>query len=542
MRTFRSHAAALLLMLPLAPLYGQTKAGTDSKSITPASAPVPISIVVFSDFECPYSAQLFFVLEKLQAKYSNQLHITYKQSPLPIHPDSPLAHKAALAAGRQGRFDAMAQLLYTNQKPQDLSTLSSFANQLHLDVARFRRDLNSSSVAAELAEDMEESRAFAVNQTPMLFLNGKSLIGYQSEETLAALIDSSTAQNAGAGAAPAVSQAEPLDPTLLAEIQATPIASKGAKDAPLTIIEFTDFQCPFCRAAVAPIEQLMATRSREVRWIVHAFPLDFHPDSELATEAALAAGEQGKFWEMHDLIFANQSAIKADNLRAFASNSPGHARVQSGSRDATICRPDCRGPGVRDQGRRRGNANVYHRRTACYRRSLASRTQPACRHTFRNGSGQVGDCGLCCRRDAANHPGPAGCRTQRRRAPYADMVCRCAQPAGSAPGRSVRDLAKQYDGKMRVMFRAFPLESHQDGRLSSAALLAALKQDRFWPMFDALANGATCWIAPSWHRSPMESALTTPDLKQTWPHPPPQSTPIWLRRPGVESRAHLSSS
>src|SRR6202042_3208420 len=110
------------------------------------AAPKTISMVVFSDFECPYSAQMFSILQKLQAKYPRQLHITYKQTPLPIHPDSPLAHRAALAAGLQGRYDAMAELLYANQKPQTVASLVSFAGQLHLDVARFRRDLNSPSV------------------------------------------------------------------------------------------------------------------------------------------------------------------------------------------------------------------------------------------------------------------------------------------------------------------------------------------------------------------------------------------------------------
>jgi protein-disulfide isomerase len=149
---------------------------------------------------------------------------------------------------------------------------------------------------------MEESRAFGIDQTPTLYFNGKTLVGYQSEETLAGLVNKA-GQETAAAAAPVLG-GQTLDPALISEIETSPTASQGAADAPLTIIEFTDFQCPFCKGAVAPMEQFMAVRGREVHWVIRAFPLDFHPDSELATEAALAAGEQGKFWQMHDLLFA----------------------------------------------------------------------------------------------------------------------------------------------------------------------------------------------------------------------------------------------
>jgi protein-disulfide isomerase len=486
MRMFRSLAVAFLITIPLA-CYSQSKATGDSQSDAATSAAPPISILVFSDFECPYSAQLYFELQKLRAKLPGQVHVTYKQSPLPIHPDSPLAHKAALAAGKQGRYDAMAELLYTNQKPQDVASLTAFANQLHLDVARFRKDLNSPSVAAELAADMEESRAFAVNQTPTMFMNGKPLIGFQSEETLATLIGSSEVQNATAVTPDA--DGAPIDPTLLAAIQTAPTASQGAKDAPLTIIEFTDFQCPFCRAAVAPMEQFVAARGREVRWIVRAFPLDFHPDSELATEAALAAGEQGKFWQMHDLIFGNQSAIKADNLRAYAEQ----LHLDMHAFDDALATHRFAGQIAADRalGMKAGVTGTptffIDGRPVTGVRSLPELNQLADAHSAM-AAGKLTAVGVVVPILPANAPDQEIEGLDTRAPVTLTWFVDVRSPLAARQAELVRDLAKQYDGKIRVLFRAFPLESHADGHISSAALLASLKQDKFWTMFDALAG------------------------------------------------------
>jgi protein-disulfide isomerase len=493
MRILRSLVLAPLLALPLAQAYVQSSA----QSIAPVSAAPstaqgaiqPVSILVFSDFECPYSSQTFLELQKLKAAYPGQIRITYKQSPLSIHPDAPLAHRAALAAARQGKFDAMAELLYANQKPQDLASLTSFARQIHLDIPRFRRDLNSASVAAELEADLEESRAFAIDQTPTIFINGKTLYGYQPEAAVASLIDKSMAQSVAASTAAQDDGGAPIDPALLAQIQTSPTAAEGPGDAPLTIIEFTDFQCPFCRAAVAPMEQFMAARGKQVRWIVRAFPLDFHPDSELATEAALAAGEQGKFWQMHDLLFANQSALKLENLRSYAEqlhlDMPAFEDALSTHRFAGQIAAD----------RALGNkAGVGGTPTFIIDGQLVSgaRSLPELN--------QIADSSAA---KAAGKPAPqvaalpvlqVAAPNQQVIGPATDVPLTLTwftdvrSPLAARQADLIRELAKRYDGKVRVLFRAFPLESHEDGRVSSAALLASLKQGKFWPMFDAIAE------------------------------------------------------
>lgn len=96
----------------------------------------------------------------------------------------------------------------------------------------------------------------------------------------------------------------------------------GRPDAPVTMVEFSDYECPFCRRHFSSTFQELKTAyidTGKLRYVFRDFPLEkLHPDAHKAAEAAHCAGDQGKFWEMHDSLFANQGALKPDNIRAFA--------------------------------------------------------------------------------------------------------------------------------------------------------------------------------------------------------------------------------
>lgn len=91
---------------------------------------------------------------------------------------------------------------------------------------------------------------------------------------------------------------------------------RGPKDAPIEIVEFSDFQCPFCGRVTPTLQQVMDTYGTRVKLVFKDFPLPNHTDAPKAAEAAHCAGEQGKYWEMHDRLFANQQALKVEQLRA----------------------------------------------------------------------------------------------------------------------------------------------------------------------------------------------------------------------------------
>jgi protein-disulfide isomerase len=84
---------------------------------------------------------------------------------------------------------------------------------------------------------------------------------------------------------------------------------KGPKDAPITIIEFSEFQCPFCKRGAKTVEEVFKEYPGKVKHVFKHFPLPFHPHATSASMASIAAGKQGKFWEMHDLLFDNQSDL-----------------------------------------------------------------------------------------------------------------------------------------------------------------------------------------------------------------------------------------
>ncbi|HSA60278.1 MAG TPA: DsbA family protein [bacterium] len=92
----------------------------------------------------------------------------------------------------------------------------------------------------------------------------------------------------------------------------------GPKDAPVKIVEFTDYQCPFCGKSRPTVNQILAEYKGKVRYVLRDFPLSFHKDSAKAHEAARCAGEQDRYWEMNKKLFENQRAIKPEDLKKYA--------------------------------------------------------------------------------------------------------------------------------------------------------------------------------------------------------------------------------
>jgi len=118
----------------------------------------------------------------------------------------------------------------------------------------------------------------------------------------------------GAKVATFLQEPEPIRITVKAEGFA-----KGPKDAPVTLVEFTDFHCPFCGRAVATLKDVMREYDGKIRWVFRDFPIaSLHPMAAKAAEAARCAGEQGRFWEYHDLLFEGQSQATIKDLKRSA--------------------------------------------------------------------------------------------------------------------------------------------------------------------------------------------------------------------------------
>src|SRR5262245_2004599 len=94
--------------------------------------------------------------------------------------------------------------------------------------------------------------------------------------------------------------------------------AKGSSKAPITIVEFADFQCPFCARCTPTLDQLFKDYLGDIRFYFRHNPLPFHPNAPLAAEATLAAEAQGKFWEMHDKLFSNWQRLEREDLDRYA--------------------------------------------------------------------------------------------------------------------------------------------------------------------------------------------------------------------------------
>jgi protein-disulfide isomerase len=148
-----------------------------------------VTIVKFSDYQCPFCAQSAPLVDQMLTAYPKDVNFVYKQFPLTsIHPQAMGASKAAVAAGKQGKFWEMHALIFENMRSLSPEKFKELAQKLNLDMAQFEKDMNSPEVAAQVDTEMKQARAADVTGTPTFFVNGKRLMN-RSPEGFKQMID-----------------------------------------------------------------------------------------------------------------------------------------------------------------------------------------------------------------------------------------------------------------------------------------------------------------------------------------------------------------
>ena len=160
---------------------------TSTSSFGPANAKV--QIVEFSDFECPFCSQAANVVHQIREKYGDKVRFTFRQFPLPMHPNAREAAEAALAAGTQGKFWEFHDRLFKNQKRLDRAALEEHAKETGLNVAAFKKSLDEHKFAPVVDADMKLGEKVQVNGTPSMFVNGARVANPTNFEAVAALIE-----------------------------------------------------------------------------------------------------------------------------------------------------------------------------------------------------------------------------------------------------------------------------------------------------------------------------------------------------------------
>ncbi len=316
-----------------------------SKDPTWGSRSAPVTIVLFSDFECPFCSKVEATLTQLRQEYGPQkLRIVWKSSPLPFHKNARPASLAAETVFRLKGSEAFwkfHELAFQNQRALTPENFEAWAVQAGVDKAKFKASFDKQEFGAKVDADLAVSKAAGVSGTPASLINGILLSGAQPIDKFKAVIDEQIAaaqkaiasgtkadkvyaklstENKAKAPAPAAKQ-EPAEDKSVWKVPVANSPAKGPDTALVTIVEWSDFQCPFCSRVIPTLDEISKTYGDKVRIVWKHNPLPMHPRAEPASELTLEAraqkGDKG-FWEAHDLVWKNQTKLNDEDLLGYA--------------------------------------------------------------------------------------------------------------------------------------------------------------------------------------------------------------------------------
>ena len=294
----------------------------------------PITLVMFSDFECPFCGKAIELVHELEREYDGKIRFVYKAFPIDRHPYAMLAALIGHSAVAQGKFWAFHDLLYSGRR-LDESVILGYVAQAKLDADQIEAELARLEYGPELRHDLRQAKRLDVRSTPTFFINGRPLVGAQPKAAFEAVIDEELSlakawRKEGIAAADIYDYATELGYTHVEyegdqgldedSVYPVPLAKspqRGPTDAKLTVVVFSDFRCPYCTRGNATLEQLRADYAGEIRVVYKYLPFQ-GPLARSAALAAWAAGQQGKFWEFHDLMYARGPRFEEADLELMA--------------------------------------------------------------------------------------------------------------------------------------------------------------------------------------------------------------------------------
>ena len=283
----------------------------------------PVTVVNFSDFQCPFSKRSVDLMEGLLKKYNGKVRYVFKHFPHSFHKWAKPASYAAIEAQNQGKFWEYYAKLYTDVKNVNEEMIVAYAKELKLDMDKFNSDRTSAETAAKVQADITQGSLFGVRGTPTLFINGVRIVGANSakiEETITKQIAVGEQLKAKGVKDPYAEIVKNGKTKFIPPKREAPAVSQdvykveipahapvwGAEDALVTMVLFDDFECPFCSRLYGTYEQLKKDYAGKIRIAFVNLPLGFHKKAKDAAYLAAAAHKQGKFWEVYSFLFTKQ--------------------------------------------------------------------------------------------------------------------------------------------------------------------------------------------------------------------------------------------
>ena len=299
------------------------------------SLDAPVVMYEYSDFQCPFCQRYFVQTEPaMNESYvrNGTLRVVFRDFPLEqLHPNAPAAHEASLCVADQGAalYWGMHNELFRTQQewaqnPDAAAYFATLAESVGADMDAYNACIASGEKAAVVQASVADAASLGFTGTPSFrFVNAATdesfdLVGAQPYDAFSGFVDAIAAGEAppqaqaesdsGGGEIPYWATAEGLTPdpdrpgyTMAGD------EYRGNPDAGLVVIEFSDFQCPFCQRheqTTQPVLDEQFVDTDQVFWVFKHFPLNIHPQAPDAGAAAECAAAQGKFWEMKAELFA----------------------------------------------------------------------------------------------------------------------------------------------------------------------------------------------------------------------------------------------
>lgn len=297
----------------------------------------PLTWVFFGDLDCPYTRRAWQALELAKASFGDDLRIVFRHRPLREHPNAEQAARVLAGLlqrkGAQAFFDVLHRVMQgqdalTEQRLSAELAASGFADLKLADLSR--------AGEAAVRADQQLAGQFALKSTPFSYLNGQAVDGERSLAELSQLLteEQRSATWLAAAGVPAsslyatrttsnlIGVGDPVEARACVPIAAS--ATRGPADALVTLIEFADFECPYCRRAEPTLQALLARYPKTLRMVWKDYPLPQHKNALLWANFAADAHRRGAnagFWAVHDGLLTMSEAADDGALGVVAGKA-----------------------------------------------------------------------------------------------------------------------------------------------------------------------------------------------------------------------------
>ena len=321
--SFPNDARAALPVLGSEPIWGTRNA--------------PLTWVLFGDLDCPHTRKAWRALEAVKASFGDDLRIVFHHRPLREHPNA--LEAARVLAGVARVHGALAFFDVLHRVLQGEASLTAERLTTELAAAGYGASkLSDLSSAGEpqVRADLQLAGQFALKSTPFSFLNGQAIDGERTASEIEQLLreeQRSATWLTAAGISPAELYATRTSSNLIGVGNAgesrscVPIgksATRGPADALVTLVEFSDFECQYCKRVEPTLKALLARYPKALRLVWKDYPLPQHKSAQLLANFAadaLRRGSASGFWAVHDGIFAAPDALDDGALGALAGKA-----------------------------------------------------------------------------------------------------------------------------------------------------------------------------------------------------------------------------